>query len=221
MISTIDDTIVNTGGKDKETNLEIKKPYAVVQYNKWMKRTDTADQYLGCCSVLRKTVKWLKASAKLCSPRCIFVYKTLTQKWKYKNFLHQVARSWISEGQNLSPILMKCSHQSSNQHQGGLIRTPQADCLGISANTDWTIVLLVERARSILQKSVNCKLHIRSEVKLDTFVNFTLFHFTGVLVLRNTNRNCLTLHMQYLQSWVQDYYLDRQIVSKNIRRGWT
>jgi len=34
MISTIDDTIVNTGGKDKETNLEIKKPYAVVQYNK-------------------------------------------------------------------------------------------------------------------------------------------------------------------------------------------
>jgi len=118
---------------------------------------------------------------------------------------------------------MNCSHQSSNQHQGGLIRTPQADCLGISANTKWTILLLVERAWSILHNSVNCKLHIRSEVKLDIFVNSTLFHFTEVLVLRNTNRNCLTLHMQYLQSWVQAYHLliDSQIVSKNIRRGWT
>jgi len=34
MISTIHDTIVNTGGKDKKTNFEIKEPYAVVQYNK-------------------------------------------------------------------------------------------------------------------------------------------------------------------------------------------
>jgi hypothetical protein len=77
MISTIRDTIVNTGGKDKKTNLEIKKPYTVAQYNKLMKCVDRADHYLGYYSFLRKTVNWSKVSAKLCSPRCIFVHKTL------------------------------------------------------------------------------------------------------------------------------------------------
>jgi len=58
-ISTIHEaTIVNTGRKDRETNIEIKKPYIVVQYNKFMKGVDRADQYLSFYSVLRKTVKW-------------------------------------------------------------------------------------------------------------------------------------------------------------------
>jgi len=44
IISTIHDaTIVNTGQKDRKTNMEIKKPYAVVQYNKFMKGIDRAD----------------------------------------------------------------------------------------------------------------------------------------------------------------------------------
>ena len=59
MISTIHDaTIVNKGRKDRKTNIEVKKPYAVVQYNKFMKGIDRADQYLSFYSVLRKTVKW-------------------------------------------------------------------------------------------------------------------------------------------------------------------
>jgi len=38
MISTINDaTTVNKGRKDRNTNMEIKKPYAVVQYNKFVK----------------------------------------------------------------------------------------------------------------------------------------------------------------------------------------
>ena len=38
MISTIHDTtVVNTGRKDRKTSLEIKKPYAAVQYIKFMK----------------------------------------------------------------------------------------------------------------------------------------------------------------------------------------
>ena len=40
--------------------MEIKKPYAVVQYNEVMKSVDRADQYLSYYSVLRKTVKWSK-----------------------------------------------------------------------------------------------------------------------------------------------------------------
>ena len=61
MISTIHDaTIVNTGRTDRKTNMEIKKPYTVVQYNKFMKGVDRADQYLSYFSVLKKTVKWSK-----------------------------------------------------------------------------------------------------------------------------------------------------------------
>ena len=58
-ISTIHDaTVVSAGRKDGKTNMEIKKPYAVVQYNKFMKGVDRADQYLSFYSVLRKTAKW-------------------------------------------------------------------------------------------------------------------------------------------------------------------
>jgi hypothetical protein len=44
MTSTIHDaTTVNTGRKDKTTNLEIKKPYTVPQYNTFIKGIDWAD----------------------------------------------------------------------------------------------------------------------------------------------------------------------------------
>jgi hypothetical protein len=59
MISRIHDaTVVKKGRKDRKTNMEIKKLYAVVQYNKFIKDVDRADQYLGYYSVLKKTVKW-------------------------------------------------------------------------------------------------------------------------------------------------------------------
>jgi len=107
MISMVHEaTIVNTGGKDKKTSMEIKKPYAVVQYNKFMKGVDRADQYLSFYSVLRKTVKWLK-KVVLYLLNCalfnaFFGYRTLntSKKVNYKNFLHEVGRSWISEVQN-------------------------------------------------------------------------------------------------------------------------
>jgi len=61
MISTIHDaTTVNKGRKGRKTNMEIKKPYAVVQYNKFIKDVDRADQYFSYYSVLKKTVKWSK-----------------------------------------------------------------------------------------------------------------------------------------------------------------
>jgi len=109
MISTIHDaTIVNTGRKDRKTNMEIKKPYAVVQYNKFMKGIDSADQYLSYHSILRKTVKWSK-KVVLYLLNCaffnaFFVYRTpnTNKKVKYKNFLHEVGRFWISEVQNRS-----------------------------------------------------------------------------------------------------------------------
>jgi len=107
IISTIHDaTIVNTGRKDRKTNTEIKTPYFVVQYNKFMKGIDRADQYLSFHSLLRKTVKWSK-KVVLNPLNCdlfnaFFVYRTLNtnKKVKYRNFLHEVGRSCISEVQN-------------------------------------------------------------------------------------------------------------------------
>ena len=85
MISMIHDaTIINIWRKDRKTNMEIKKPYAVVQYSKLMKGVDRADQYLSYYSVLRKPVKCSKkggiVSAKLCAHKCIFC----VQDTKYK-----------------------------------------------------------------------------------------------------------------------------------------
>jgi len=59
-----DATIVNKGRKDRKTSMEIKKPYAVCQYNKFMK--GRAEQYLSFYSVLKKTVKWSKKWYCIC-----------------------------------------------------------------------------------------------------------------------------------------------------------
>ena len=105
MISTIHDSAgVNTERKDRKTNMEIKKHYAVVQYNKFMNVIDGADQYLSYYSVLRKSVKWSKKVVLYLLNCALFnafcVYRTLINtKVRYKNFLHEVARSWISEVQ--------------------------------------------------------------------------------------------------------------------------
>ena len=73
MISTIHEaTIVNKGRKDRKTHMEIKKPYVVVQYNKFMKGVDRADQYLSNYSVLRKTVKWSEKKVVLYLLNCVY-----------------------------------------------------------------------------------------------------------------------------------------------------
>ena len=61
MISTIHDvTTVNTGRKDRKTNMEIMMPFAIDQYSKFMKGINRANQYLSYYSVLRKNVKCSK-----------------------------------------------------------------------------------------------------------------------------------------------------------------
>jgi len=67
-----------------------------------------ADQYLSFYSLVRKTVKWSK-KVVLYLVNCalfntFFVYRTLNtnKNVKYKNFLHELGRSWISEVRNRS-----------------------------------------------------------------------------------------------------------------------
>jgi hypothetical protein len=102
-----DATTVNKGRKDRKTNMEIKKPYATVQYNKCINDIDRADQHLSYYSVLKKTVKWSKKVVLYLLNyvlfKAFFVYRMLnTNKVEYKNFLHGVGRSCILEVQNRS-----------------------------------------------------------------------------------------------------------------------
>jgi hypothetical protein len=187
MISTIHDaTVVSTWRKDRKMNMEIKKPYAVVQYNKFMKVVDRADQYLSYCSVLRKTVKWSK-KVVVYLINCVlfnafFVYRTLNRnkKVKYKNFLHEVGRSWMSEVQNQS------ESNSDDLQLPEKQATPRGPKQHLSDYTNLKKLVVGREKGSILQDSVKFVLHMRSEVKLDTFVNFALFRFTKDLVLINT-----------------------------------
>jgi len=89
MTSTIHDaTIVNRRGKDKTTNLEIKKPYTVAQYNKFYEgqRLDRPVPQLLLSS--KENCKMVEkggiVSAKLCTLECIFCVQTPNTNKKVK-----------------------------------------------------------------------------------------------------------------------------------------
>jgi hypothetical protein len=104
------------------------------------------------------------------------VYRTLNtnKNVKYKNFLHEVGRSWLSEVQNRS----ESNSDDLQLPQKQTNRTHQADSPVISENTLLKKLVVVGREKGrILEDCVQCVLHI-SEVKLETFVNSALFRFT-------------------------------------------
>ena len=68
--------------------MEIKKPYAVVQYNKFMKGVDRADQLPQLLLSSKENCKMVKksgtVSAKLCSLQCIFCLQDTKYRQKSK-----------------------------------------------------------------------------------------------------------------------------------------
>ena len=64
--------------------MEIKKPYAVGQYNTFIKGLDRADQYLRYYTVLKKTVKLLKKGGAIPAKLCALHYIFCVQDTKYK-----------------------------------------------------------------------------------------------------------------------------------------
>jgi hypothetical protein len=79
-----DATTVNKGRKDRKTNMEIKKPYAVVQYNNFIKAIDRSDQYPRIYSVLTKAVKWSRKSGNVSAKLCALQLICCIQDTKYK-----------------------------------------------------------------------------------------------------------------------------------------
>ena len=64
--------------------MEIKKPYAVSQYNEFIKGVDRADQYLSYYSVLKKAVKWSKKVVLYLLNCVLFNALFCVQDTKYK-----------------------------------------------------------------------------------------------------------------------------------------
>jgi hypothetical protein len=103
---------------------------------------DRAGQYLSYYSVLRKTVKWSKNMALYllyCALfNAFFLYRKLNtnKKVKYRNFLHEVGRSWILEVQNRSQSSFNDLQLPETQTPWGPKHDPQAESLGISENAN-------------------------------------------------------------------------------------
>lgn len=58
-ISTIHDASMKTTGKQKRNSMEvIVRPVCMLDYNKYMKGADRADQYLANSSIFQKSTKW-------------------------------------------------------------------------------------------------------------------------------------------------------------------
>jgi hypothetical protein len=78
-----------------------------------------------------------------------------TKKVRYKNFLHEVARSWISEVQitvksNTDDLQMP-KKQTTPRDQNWI---HQADSLVISEHTSWKKLLLAGRGKKVPCKTV-------------------------------------------------------------------
>ncbi|KAI4476035.1 hypothetical protein M0802_014946 [Mischocyttarus mexicanus] len=104
MISTIHDALMKPTGNRKRNYIDdTMKPTCILQYNKHMKGVDRADQYLANSNILRKTVKWYKKLAFFLKNCSLFnsykMYCTYRpeNKIRYKKFLLEVAREWITE----------------------------------------------------------------------------------------------------------------------------
>lgn len=103
MISNIHSAqILESRNVDWHTRTKIMKPESVIEYNKFMKGVDRADQYLSYYSILRKTRKWTKRTAMYLLNCALFnsfrvhnLYNNTSMG--YKKFLLEVSRKLITD----------------------------------------------------------------------------------------------------------------------------
>lgn len=105
MISTIHQArMIQTQKINRKTGDLIQKPETILEYNKYMKGVDLADQYLAYNPIIRKTVKWTKKAFMFILNTALFnsfvVFKVLNpgKKIKFSSFLKNIAQNWIEKG---------------------------------------------------------------------------------------------------------------------------
>lgn len=105
MISTIHNaTLINTQRTCRKTNCTIKKPESVLDYNKYMKGVDRADQYLSYYPIYRKSIKWSKKVCMYLFNCALFnafrtcqYFNTEQKSLRFHDFLLKVCDSWIKD----------------------------------------------------------------------------------------------------------------------------
>ncbi|XP_014472553.1 PREDICTED: piggyBac transposable element-derived protein 4-like [Dinoponera quadriceps] len=139
MISTIHSAqLTESRNRSKKSNGPIQKPRqmpnSIVNYNKYMKGVDRADQYLSYYSIFRKTKKWTKRVVMFFINCALFnsfkAYTVLNGKnITYNNFLHKVAVSWIEDCET------NCTEQDDDlPNSEPTRRTPRLDHPGRLSN---------------------------------------------------------------------------------------
>lgn len=103
MISTIHSAqVMETLSVNEGSTKPIRKPESIIEYNKYTKGVDRADQYLSYYPIFRKRKKWSKRVVMFLINCALFnSFKAYThlngKKMTYKTFLHKVAISWIAD----------------------------------------------------------------------------------------------------------------------------
>ncbi|KAL6416949.1 hypothetical protein ACFW04_014775 [Cataglyphis niger] len=103
MISTIHNADVCDAGKKDKNGNAIFKPKCIIDYNRYMKGVDRADQYLSYYPIYRKTKKWIKKVSFYLINYAIFnafcIYEYLNnehiRKFNYHDFLLKLGSAWI------------------------------------------------------------------------------------------------------------------------------
>ncbi|XP_025162453.1 piggyBac transposable element-derived protein 4-like [Harpegnathos saltator] len=124
MISTIHNaTLTDTQRKCRKTNYTIKKPESVLDYNKYMKGVDRADQYLSYYPIYRKTVKWSKKVCMYLFNCALFnafrtcqYFNTEHKSLRFHDFLLKVSDSWIKDHVPASEQNLEVATTSRTSH---------------------------------------------------------------------------------------------------------
>lgn len=120
MILTIHNAdICDTGKKDKNGDA-ILKPKCIIDYNRYMKGVDRADQYLSYYPIYRKTKKWTKKvslyfiNCAIFNSFCIYRHlnKEHIRKLNYHDFLIKLGTAWIKTTNDGDPTTSRvvCSN---------------------------------------------------------------------------------------------------------------
>ena len=139
MISTIHNTnLADTQKKCRKTNREIRKPGCVLDYNKYMKGADRADQFLSYYPIYRKTIKWSKKVVLYLFNCALFnsfrVYQHFNERSKslrFHDFLLEICEAWLKDNlsvteENLGvPTTLCASHRDSTDRLSGQLEQHQ------------------------------------------------------------------------------------------------
>lgn len=104
MVSTLHQATIER--QESKRGGSVKKPSCILEYNKYMKGVDRADQYLSYYSILRKTMKWSKKvvlwllNCALFNAFRVYKYHNSDSKLSYKNFLLETANNWAAINTN-------------------------------------------------------------------------------------------------------------------------